>query len=366
MFAYLPPRHRTRMPSLFPILTAGLATGLLIYLLAPLARRIGLVDSPGRHKSHEGQVPLVGGIAMFCGFLFAVLTAQVSLGDLRPLFAGAALLVIVGIFDDFNELGTNSRFAAQIVAGLFMVIWGGVGLESLGRLVGPDVVHTGFWVVPFTVFSVVGVVNAVNMLDGLDGLAGGLSLVVSTVLAFAALSAGDTSSALMLMILAATIMAFLAFNLRVPGRPRALVFMGDAGSMFLGFVLAWHLVALSQPGADGSAAAIAPVTALWILALPLMDTVGIMLRRVLAGRSPFAADREHLHHLLGRLGLGVSCTMLLVVALTAGLAAIGLAAQQGGVPEHQMFAAFLSLFAVYFLCMELAWRRFNRMRPVSG
>lgn len=343
------------------LLTAIIATAVLIHLLSPLARRIGLVDAPRGHKTHEGEVPLVGGLAMFCGFLFAVLIPQIPLTELRPLFAGSALLVIVGVLDDFHELAPNSRFVAQIGAGLLMVLWGGIALEDLGQLIGPEITTLGTWGIPFTIFSVVGVVNALNMLDGMDGLAGGLSLIVFSLLALTAFQSGDTANAIVLFLLAAVVFAFLLFNLRLPRRTKALVFMGDAGSMFLGFAMAWFLIDLSQPQVRTEVAVITPVTALWILALPLMDTVRIMLRRILGGRSPLVADREHLHHLLGRLGLGVTGCVTLILTLTALLAVTGLWAQSRGIPEHQMFAAFLALFAIYFAGMESVWRRLNRL-----
>lgn len=328
----------------------------LILLLAPLARRIGLVDSPRAHKAHLGDVPLVGGIAIFCGFLFGVLALDVPLNDLRPLFAGSALLVIVGVLDDFKELDPRSRFVPQIAAGLMMTLWGGVRLTDLGALSGPDETLLGAWSLPFTLLSVVGVTNALNMLDGIDGLAGGLTLITLTILGLVALSAGEATSAGVLLALASSVLAFLCFNLRLPGRNRARVFMGDAGSMFLGFAVAWFLVRLSQ----GDEPAIEPVTALWVVAIPLMDTVGTMLRRLLRQRSPFLADREHLHHLLQRMGLSVGGTVAAILAASALMAGIGLLAEANDISERNLFVAFLTLFAVYFCTTEIAWRRLRR------
>lgn len=344
------------MQGIAACLIALVATGALIRLLVPLSGRIGLVDTPRGHKTHRGQVPLVGGIAMFCGFLFAILVPAIPLYELRPLFAGSALLVIVGAMDDLRSLDPPSRFAAQIAAALLMSLWGGVTLHDLGRLIGPEHTLLGLWAVPVTLISVVGVINALNMLDGLDGLAGGSASIAFAALALAAWDAGLPANALALSILCAAVLGFLAFNLRLAGRPQALVFMGNAGSMFLGFALAWFLVRLSQ----GEGAPIDPVTALWILALPLMDTVGIMLRRVLHGRSPLLADREHLHHLIVRLGLGTNRTVALLLGASALLTAAALGAQAIGIPERYRFAAFVSLFFLYFMAVELLSRRLSR------
>lgn len=337
-------------------LTGLLATLILILLLIPLAHRIGLVDSSRGHKLHQGEVPLVGGIAMLCGFLFAVPAVPVGLMEFRPLFAGLALLTLVGLLDDFKELDPFSRFAAQIAAGLLMALWGNLSITNLGPLLGTTDVLPGPWAIPFTLFSVVGVINALNMQDGMDGLAGSQACLAFLILASTALAGGAMTHATVLLVLASVTLGFLAFNLRLPGRPRALVFMGDAGSLFLGLALAWFVVDMSQaPGRT-----LAPVTALWILAIPLMDTVHTLFRRLVRGRSPFLADRKHLHHLLQAAGLGVSASLALILLAAAGLAAVGLTAERLGVPDRWMFGGFLGLFAVYALTLESAWRRLGR------
>ena len=337
-------------------LTSFFATGTLIYLLSPLSRRIGLVDSPGGHKAHEGQIPLVGGIAMFCGFLFTVLALQQPLFGYRPLFVGSALLVIVGVMDDFKELCPNTRFLAQISAGLIMMLMGDLYLQTLGPLVGTGDIMLGLWTFPFTVFSVVGVINAINMLDGIDGLAGGLSGLAFLVLGGTALSAGQEGAATMLFSLATVTIAFLFFNLRIPWRSRAAVFMGDAGSMFLGFALAWFVIELSQ----GPSQAIAPVTALWIVAIPLMDTVCIMFRRILKGRSPFLADREHLHHLIQTVGLSSAQSVAVMIGISGLSSSVGLYAFYAGVPDRYLFVAFLVVFGLYYLILDVSWRMIDK------
>lgn len=150
------------------------------------------------------------------------------------------------------------------------------------------------------------------------------------------------------------ILAFLLFNLRLRGR--ALVFMGDAGSLFLGFVLTWFLVALSQ----GEQRLLAPVTALWLFALPLVDTLSMLARRMLRGRSPFLADQEHFHHILLAAGFGPGQTLVLMLLLALAAACIGLAGHFLGVSEHWMFFGFLGLLALHFRMIMRTWhqRRF--------
>ncbi len=337
--------------ALFRGLSAFAIAALLLWLLEPVAFRIGLVDRPGGRKSHEKPTPLVGGIAMFVAFSFVILTLPVPLSSYRPLFAGALLLVVVGVLDDLRELSARMRFAAQVSASLMMALWAGVALQDLGHIGwGGALVGLGILSVPLTVFATVGVINAVNMSDGIDGLAGSLCLVTVSSLAVLAWEGGDGPALALLALLGSVILAFLTFNMRL--HTRALVFMGDSGSMFLGFVLAWFLVMFSQ----GEHRLIEPVVALWIFALPLMDTVSMMSRRILGGRSPFEADRGHFHHILQSAGLSSRQTLGIMLLLAAAAAGVGLAGHFLRVPSQWMFIGFLVLFGAHFWVVMRAWR----------
>lgn len=328
-----------------------LAAAVLLWGLQPVGRHIGLVDHPGGRKTHEHPTPLVGGIAMFIAFAFAILTVDSPLSGHRALFAGALVLVVVGVLDDLQELSARARFAAQFLAGLIMTLGAGVVLHDFGHLMLADQpLPLGMLAIPLTLFATVGVINAVNLSDGIDGLAGSLVLIAVGSLLLIAWPSGQREVIGLLVVLAAVILAFLAFNLRFKGR--ALVFMGDAGSMFLGFVLAWFLVRLSQ----GEARLFAPVTALWLFALPLIDTVVTMSRRIRLGRSPFAADREHFHHILLAAGFTPKQTVGLMVLLASALAGIGLIGHFQGVPEHWMFWGFLVVAGSHYWLVMRVWR----------
>jgi len=339
----------------------GVCFGML-WMLRSVAPHIGLVDHPANHRRHDVATPLVGGLAMFCGFLFAVLMLPVPLTNLRALFAGSALLIIIGVLDDLHELSSWARFVAQIAAALLMIYWGGLLLTDLGSLTQERLFTLGRFAVPLTVFATVGVINALNMTDGMDGLAGSLSGVALIFTALAASAADEGNTLAVVLILLFTVAAFLLFNLRLPGRSRALVFMGDAGSMFLGFVLTWFFVSLSQ----GEQRTVLPVTALWFLALPLFDTVGMLLRRLLLFRSPFHADREHMHHLLLALGMNVNRALSVLVLIALVLAGIGYLGQVAGVPERYLFYGFLLLFVFYFAGSWLAWNRLGEQSAIDA
>jgi UDP-GlcNAc:undecaprenyl-phosphate GlcNAc-1-phosphate transferase len=194
------------------------------------------------------------------------------------------------------------------------------------------------------------------MSDGLDGLAASLALVTLGALGVLAWRGDAHRGVGVLLLLALVLLPFLAFNLRRSGR--ALVFMGDAGSMFLGFALAWFLIQFSQ----GEHRLMAPVTALWIFALPLIDTVAMMARRVMLGRSPFLADREHFHHLLLAAGLSEKQTLALMVLLALAAAGVGLTGEVLAVPEPWMFVGFAALFGLHFWVVMRAWRSKRLLR----
>lgn len=326
----------------------------LLQALRPLARRIGLVDRPNDRKAHSGTVPLIGGVAMFCGFTLGALTLGIPLAAYASFFAASGVLVAVGVYDDMHELSSRVRFGAQILAAALMAYWGGVVLEDLGALTGEgELFLLSGWDIVFTVFATVGVINALNMSDGVDGLAGGLSLIALLGLAYMAGSAGRGGEGALLLMLAAVVVGFLLFNMRLPWRPRALVFMGDAGSMFLGFAITWFFIGMSQ----GEARAMAPVAALWLLMIPLYDTVWLILWRFSQGRSPTTSDVGHLHHVLQMTGMGAAASVWVMLAIAALGATAGIAALAAGVAESTMFYAFLGLFVAYCVFMAVCWQR---------
>lgn len=222
---------------------AFLVTIVVLSNLARIAPRIGLVDKPGGRKQHEVPTPVVGGLAMFCGFTFSVLTLGISRPGLWSFLAGATVLVLVGVFDDMRELGPRTKLLWQIAACLIMTLWGGVVLADLGTVSGVPLA-LGTLALPFSVFAAVGVINALNMIDGVDGLAGSLSVVALIPLAILAALAGQPAACSVLLLLISVAAAFLTFNLHlwfhlhIRWCPHKTVFMGDAGSMFLGFTLA--------------------------------------------------------------------------------------------------------------------------------
>ena len=336
-------------------------TVVFVLLLRPLAIAMGLVDRPTARKTHEGEIPLIGGISIYLGtgvaMLLSVLLSEQGRELILPIgifLTSGFILIVVGIWDDLRDLPPAARFIAQVAAALVMILGGGPVISNLGAL-SPDgsIVSTGIFAIPFTVFVTVGVINAINMSDGLDGLCGNLTMVSLLGLGSAASLWSNTPDFQLINVFSAAVAGFLVFNQRMIWRPRAMVFLGDAGSMLLGFILAWFTIEISQAPVN----AVSPAAALWFVALPVMDTVGVMLRRLLSGLSPFHADSQHLHHLLIRSGFSVAETILtLGLCAVAGIM-VGLMGTWLDIPDLLLAGLFLATGIAMFSLTYTSWQR---------
>lgn len=341
------------MINLFSLVVAFSVTILSILMLKPLALRVNLVDTPGGRKKHQGQIPLIGGLAMFIGLFFSLLTLHLSLSEFRSFIAASGLLMTTGLLDDFHELSPRARFLLQILAALLMTAWGGIIVDHLGDLFYLGNIVLGNWGLPFTVIAIVGVINAVNMTDGVDGLAGSLALVECALFGYLALSADLIIDSHIILLVVSVLIAFLLFNFPSQKRPlNATIFMGDAGSMVLGFILVWFAVRLSQQSVDAAQ----PVTMLWILAIPLWDMCAVMIFRLSKLRSPFAPDRNHFHHLLLYRGLSSRQITLIISAMALILGCLGIFMERIGIIEGVRFDLFILLFVFYLLIVKYAWK----------
>lgn len=328
-------------------------TVLMVYLLRVPAVWAGWVDIPRGHKQHTGQVPLVGGLAMFLTLLLAAqLNPTAWSSHHGGLILGAVVLLVTGMLDDRFDLSPGVKFVAQAMAASCLLWGGGPQLVNLGNLLGSGDLGIGVAAVPLTVFAVMGLVNAINFSDGLDGLAGGLALISLTAFALVASLIGQSQTLTLLVACLAALGGFWVFNMRFHDRLRAMVFMGNAGSMLVGFALAWFSLDLTQ----GVQPALSPVYALWFLALPLIETVSLIRRRLARGRHPFQAGRDHLHHALLRAGLSHAGAVWAILLGHALLAGIGFVGWRVGAADSPMFAAFLLTFMVYHAAAMNGWK----------
>jgi UDP-GlcNAc:undecaprenyl-phosphate GlcNAc-1-phosphate transferase len=330
------------------LFVAAVVTILALQYLRPVALKLDLVDHPdSERKVHAGSVPLIGGIAMYLGFTMGF--ALMNTGAANTFFWGILLafsvIVLLGVLDDLKSLSVRIRLFFQSIAVLIVCYSAGVQLENIGDLIGLGNIGLGFLAIPFTIFAVIGIINAYNMVDGIDGLAGSLAIVTFTGIAILTLIAEQKMLGVDIAFLfIALLIPFLIKNLNLWSCPSSKVFMGDAGSMFLGFAISVMLIHLSQ----GEQKAFSPVTALWLTAVPLLDTIAIIIRRVVKKQSPFKPDREHLHHLFMRAGYSRFETLLIIVVFAVLCAAIGIAGELLKIADWIMFAGFLVVFAGYF------------------
>lgn len=343
---------------IYALPTAFLLTIVMVLVLRPIAHSFNHVDLPSTRKQHVGAVPLIGGLAVYASILVSALVfpfwkMQSGLG----LVLVSLPVLLVGMADDRRDVSVKIRLMVEIFCCLVASEQFGVRLETLGELLPGIDMQLHALALPVTIFSMVGVVNAYNMVDGLDGLSGGLAIMTFSALALLAIRL-DTETAWQLLTVSAAIFGFLLFNLRFPGRSRASVFLGDAGTMVIGFILACYLIRLSQ----GENALITPVAALWLFSVPIMDTVAVMLRRIRRGRSPFQPDCEHLHHIFMQSGAGVNRTIFSIFGLQAVSIAYAFASLFFDIPQWISFWLFIAVFSAYYVIMSKACKKTYTLR----
>jgi UDP-GlcNAc:undecaprenyl-phosphate/decaprenyl-phosphate GlcNAc-1-phosphate transferase len=281
--------------------------------LTPLSRRfctrIRAVDVPGGRKIHECTTPKGGGIAMAFGVAVPVVLWTVPDPFVKAVLIGGGVVFLFGLIDDLRDLRCEIKFAAQFIAALIAVFYGGVEIRELGLLLPQDTLLPRAIAVPLTLFCIVGVTNAINLSDGLDGLAGGIALMSFCCIGYLGYLIGNLTVTLFSVAVVGAIFGFLRFN-TFP----ATLFMGDAGSQFLGFTAACLALALTQ-----GASPLSPLLPLLILGFPILDTVAVMGERISAGQSPFKADTRHFHHRLLRLGLYHTEAVMIIYVIQSGL-----------------------------------------------
>jgi UDP-GlcNAc:undecaprenyl-phosphate/decaprenyl-phosphate GlcNAc-1-phosphate transferase len=291
---------------LVTLLVSVLITIALTPAFSALATHYQLVDLPNERKVHQFPIPRVGGIAMALGAFIPMLCWQSADRFVQAYLVGAGILVVFGAVDDFCDLSPRVKFLGQIAAALSAVFLGGVRIESLGMLAPENFLLPQWAAVVLTVLAIVGVTNAINLSDGLDGLAGGISLLILSGLGYLAYLDGNAVIGLICLSLGGALFGFLRFNTHP-----ASIFMGDAGSQFLGFSLITLSLALTQ----GRSTPLSPLLPLIILGFPILDTFTVMAARISRGRSPFAADKNHFHHNLMALGFLHPESVLIIYVL---------------------------------------------------
>ena len=353
-------------PLVIQSLTAFFVTLVSIVVLAKVAPHLKLMDKPSRRKVHRGDIPVVGGIAIFIALAIAgtmwgeahQTLITVNGNEAIWVFMGCGgFLVVTGALDDRLKLGVFIRVLSEVLVAIAVIELLDLRVASLG-----DLLSTGFIrmdpaiAYPFTIVAIFGIINAFNMLDGMDGLLA--SLVITTLVLFHLFTA--TQPGFVSLAVGAALLAFLISNLNLsPVVPKA--FLGDAGSKLLGFIVVCLLLAAAS-GQVGEVKLIRPTTALFIVALPLFDMVFTSLRRIIRKGSPFAADRSHIHHLMQDLGFSDRRALVIILGIHSSVTLFGLVLHRAATPEYFQLAIFLGCFALYSLLSSQLWHVAARLQ----
>ena len=342
---------------MFDCLVGTCTSATAIFMLRRYALLLGLMDHPDQRKQHVGDVPLVGGLAIFMGITVGAAAYGHFHWFVKILIDTAMLLTLLGALDDRFDLSVRDRLLIQALAILTVIATTGVYIHTLGHIFGYEM-KLGWLGPPLTVVAIIGLMNAFNLMDGIDGLAGSLELVSIASIVMFANSPALQEMVMLLALLATASLPFLITNLGFTGRK---IFLGDAGSMLIGYLLAWALVRMSQTPQTH----LSPVDVLWCVALPVFDTFAVMLRRVRQGKSPFKPDRGHVHHILMDAGLGPRTTLLALTALAVCFALIGAIISHVATSAGLNLMAFCFMMAVYMVTVMQVRARQETSRQVK-
>lgn len=283
-----------------------IATMALIPLLMRLSPHLGMLDQPEPRKVHDAPIPRVGGLAILAGMLLPLIALQTLPRPIVGILVGVLIVVAEGVWDDRHGLGYRSKFIAQILAAIAVVAIGGIEIQRI--VLFSEWLLPQWLSAPLTVLVLVALTNAINLSDGLDGLAGGIAFICCAALGVLAYGTGNTPAVFLALALCGALIGFLRFNTHP-----ATVFMGDGGSQLLGLTTASLAVYVTQ----SENSVIGATIPLFLLAVPIIDTAYVVLARLRLRRSPFIADRNHLHHRLLRMGFRHGESVALIYCVQA-------------------------------------------------
>ncbi len=311
-----------------------------------------LVDSPdGGRKIHKGEIATSGGLSIFLSisiisFLFyeAYFPGALALNDYSIIWLISIIILIMGLVDDKRPLTPFIRLFVQIFASWLVIIFTDVYIKDFGNLLGLGNIFIGEIGLPITIFMIVGICNAFNMIDGMDGFVGFTVLILCLTLGILGLDDGYYA---LLVLTPICLCSFLIYNLGLLGRS-VKIFLGDSGSMWIGFIIGWYLIILSQ----GENNLIQPVTALWLVLLPLIDALSTFLRRLVKRKSLFLGDRSHFHHMLLDAGFDKWKVLLTLIGFSLSASGFVILFWMFDIEEYYQFYGFLTVWVLYALFLK--------------
>jgi UDP-GlcNAc:undecaprenyl-phosphate GlcNAc-1-phosphate transferase len=293
---------------LLMVLLPFVFVALIIPFIKNIAVRIGAVDiaRPNTRHIHTKDTPRLGGLAIFLGFLLGYMVFGTHSSIMNAVLIGSFIIILVGVIDDISELGPFVKLIGQLASAAIIVFYGGLLIEDIDAF--GIYINFSFLSYPLTIFFIVGCINCINLIDGLDGLSGGISSIYFLTTGIIATMQGKTGLDFILsFVMLGSTLGFLVYNFNP-----ATIFAGDTGSMFMGFMIS--VIALLGFKNVTMTSLIIP---LLILAIPILDTVFAIIRRILKGENPAKGDKLHIHHQLLNRNLSQRTTVLIILAIDA-------------------------------------------------
>ncbi|MCU7666757.1 glycosyltransferase family 4 protein [Bacillus thuringiensis] len=289
-------------------------------LVIKFAVKFGFIDKPNERKVHTRIIPRLGGLAIYGSFVLGITLSyfctDIFAGRENLFFAliiGGTIIAITGIVDDKLELSPMKKFIGQVLAAVTVIAFN-IKVVGISNPLSDEIIQLGILAVPITLFWIIGITNAINLVDGLDGLAGGISGIAALSISIIAFLAGQTQTGFMALLLVASLVGFLIFNFHP-----AKIFMGDVGSMFLGFILS--VLTMQELKQITLLGVMVPIL---LLAIPILDTLYAMIRRKYNHKPLFAPDKHHLHHRLLKRGFSQRKAVLIIYSISLSFATLGI------------------------------------------
>jgi UDP-GlcNAc:undecaprenyl-phosphate/decaprenyl-phosphate GlcNAc-1-phosphate transferase len=355
---------------MYDLILAFITAFIPCYLLIPqvihLAKEKHLYDIPdGKRKTHQEITPALGGIAIFAGIVFSVIfwTPFNVLSELQYMLAAFIIIFFIGVKDDILPMSAQKKLIGELLAAGILVMKGNVSINSLYGFFGLQEIPITISV-PLTIFTIIVIINAFNLIDGINGLSGSISLIISVVLGIWCFLMDKTSFAILAFAMAGAVTAFLKYNI-TPAK----IFMGDTGALLLGLITSILVIKFMEINRldpnNVYACKAAPAIAVSIIIFPLFDTARVFAMRIWRGRSPFSADRLHIHHLLIDYGFTHSQATSILVIATMIFMTLAFWLQKIG--TFQLLSVILIAAFLSSLCLQkIVERKKQRLLALNG
>ncbi|RUM64742.1 MAG: undecaprenyl/decaprenyl-phosphate alpha-N-acetylglucosaminyl 1-phosphate transferase [Sulfurospirillum sp.] len=311
---------------------------LFVYTITKISEHMGMIDIPNERSSHINPIPRGAGVGIFLAFIIVLLLFHMPFVlKYKGFILGSLLIFLTGVYDDNRSVSPKVKFIAIIIATLLIYFLDDMKIGTLGVWFGHEIILPAYIALPVTVIAVVGFTNAMNLIDGLDGLSGSVAIVIFGAFYYLGLMHHDTFIMTVSILMIAAIIAFLFFNWHP-----AMIFMGDSGSLILGFTIA--VVAIK------SISYVSITSVLFLTAIPIIDTLTVMVRRIQRSLSPFNPDKTHLHHKVLRWKGGVDNAVVLIVLIQFIFSVMGLALRRQ--PDNIVFFIFFVILILAFTVLD--------------